>query len=178
MVALTAAELAHRALLEKWRGAMDLVGPGPVEPHFVDAVEVVDGLDCQGDWADLGSGAGFPGVALAARRPQARVVLVESRRKRATFLEAVAAATGLKNLRVACLRSEELADGSLDGVVARAYKPPALYLQDADRLLRPGGAAVLLLAQAEPAPAGWRCIDEHRYTIGGAPRCRQVLVRA
>ena len=62
---------------------MDLVGPGPLEPHFQDAAGAVAGLEAVGRWVDLGSGAGFPGIALAARHPGAEVWLVESRRKRA-----------------------------------------------------------------------------------------------
>jgi 16S rRNA G527 N7-methylase RsmG len=175
--ALLPAEEAHRALLERWRVAMDLVGPGPVAPHFDDAIEAVAGLDARGDWVDLGSGAGFPGIALAARHPGARVLLVESRRKRATFLEAVAAAAALPQLAVRCARVEELPDAAFDGVVSRAYKPPAAYLLDAARLLRPGGRAVLLLARPEPPPPGWRVLDERLGTVHGAPRCRLVLER-
>ena len=79
----------HRDLLSKWRGAMDLVGPGPLDPHFQDAKGAVDKLDPTGQWADLGSGAGFPGIAMAALWPNAHVTLVESRLKRATFLKKV-----------------------------------------------------------------------------------------
>ena len=75
---LTRAEQAHHTLLERWRGAMDLIGPGPSLPHFEDAARGVSGLDAVGDWADLGSGAGFPGIALAARWPGARVEGLDS----------------------------------------------------------------------------------------------------
>jgi 16S rRNA G527 N7-methylase RsmG len=74
---------AHRTLLEKWRKAMDLVRPGrPLDPHFDDARQAVTrlpraahpaGQALAGRWADLGSGAGFPGVALAVLHPGAEV---------------------------------------------------------------------------------------------------------
>ena len=158
---------AHRRLLDKWRGAMDLVGPGPVEPHFIDAAGAVAELDAQGRWADLGSGAGFPGVALAAACPSAQVELVESREKRAIFLEKVVAEGGLGNARVRRMRSEELESAAYDGVISRAYKPPLEFLTDAARLLKPGGCAVLLLGDREPLapPPGWSRLSSRRYAV-------------
>lgn len=167
---------AHRDLLERWRGAMDLVGPGPLDPHFEDAAGAVAGLSARGRWADLGSGAGFPGIALAAAWPEAEVLLVESRQKRAVFLENVVAETGLTNARVLRVRAEDLAP-DLDGVIARAFLPPPDYLALAARLLRPEGVAVLLLGDREPGGlAGWEVVDEARYRVGDGWR-RRVVVR-
>lgn len=174
---LTDAERTHQLLLEQWRGAMDLIGPGPSAPHFEDAVGAVDGLEAVGDWADLGSGAGFPGIALAARSPGARVQLVESRRKRGVFLDQVLAAAKLSNAVVVRARTESLPDGSFDGVISRAYKPPAAYLVDAARLLRVGGRAVLMLGD-QPVPgvgAGWVVQSSHRYPVTDGWRRRVVL---
>ncbi len=169
---LSDAERAHMALLEKWRQAMDLVGPGPLAPHFEDAARAVGWLDARGDWADLGSGAGFPGVALAARHPEARVTLVESRQKRATFLKELVYRAPLPNAAVFHGRSEALEDGSLDGVVSRAYRPPDAYLADACRLLRPGGIAVLLLARQAPPvpPEPLSMFHVEHYVVDGRPR--------
>ena len=176
---MTEAERVHQALLEQWRGAMDLIGPGPSTPHFTDAAHAVAGLDASGAWADLGSGAGFPGIALAARWPDAQVQLVESRRKRAIFLDQVLAAAGLSNAVVVRGRTESLPDHSLDGVISRAYKPPPAYLADAARLLRAGGRAVLMLGdQAPPDPGpGWSVVSTSRYPVGDGWRRRVVLLR-
>ncbi len=169
----------HRALLERWRGAMDLVGPGLAEPHFEDAIGVVSGLDAKGEWADLGSGAGFPGIALAAFFSDARVVLAESRQKRATFLKRVVHAAGLANARVHHGRTEALADGAFDGVISRAYKPPLDFLVDAARLLKPGGRAVLMLgAEAEiELPETFERMEAFNYPVGDGERQRLVLRR-
>ena len=105
---LLPAEDAHLQLLTRWRGAMDLVGPGPLDPHFIDAVEAVEGLAVSGRWADLGSGAGFPGISLAARHPDAEVLLVERRQKRAVFHNQVLAAAALENATVLRQRVETL----------------------------------------------------------------------
>ncbi len=175
---LAATQSVHRELLEKWRSAMDLVGPGPVDPHFEDAEGAVRGLPVAGDWADLGSGAGFPGIALAGAFPEARVALVESRLKRATFLRRVVRGAGLDNATVVHGRTEELAPASLDGLISRAYKPPRKVLADASRLLKPGGHAVLLLgSQAQVSlPTGFRAHSEARYTVGAGQRLRVVVV--
>ncbi|MFH1463210.1 MAG: RsmG family class I SAM-dependent methyltransferase [Pseudomonadota bacterium] len=168
---------AHLALLTRWRTAMNLVGPGPLEPHFEDSEAAVGTFSARGRWADLGSGAGFPGVALAAAHPRAEVSLVESRNKRAAFLAQVRSATGLTNLHVLCLRVEDLPAAAWDGVISRAFAPPPLFLQHAARLLVPGGLAVLMLAREEaPTVPGFALEREVAYAIEGKTR-RVVVLR-
>jgi len=172
----TRAEDIHRSLLERWRKAMNLVGPGPIDVHFEDAVGAVSGLNLQGRWADLGSGAGFPGVAMAARYPAASVLLVESRAKRATFLSQVVREAELSNASVFHGRVEDVPCG-FDGVISRAFRPPADYLQDADRLLLPGGTAVLLSGDRPPAFPGWTVAEIVEYAVADGTRTRTSLVR-
>ena len=168
----------HRELLERWRRAMDLVGPGPIEEHFLDAQGAIAGLQARGRWADLGSGAGFPGVALAAAFPEANVLLVERRQKRAAFLREVVAHAGLTNAEVVEADSESLESSSFDGIISRAYRPPAEYLRDALRLTRPGGTAVLLTAGDSPAPpAGLAVFHVEHYFVEGKPRASIRLRR-
>lgn len=163
--------LAHLSLLEKWRGAMDLVGPGPLAPHFDDAIAAVGWLKAEGEWVDLGSGAGFPGVALAAMFPSARVTLVERRQKRAVFLREVAAATKLPNLTVIEGDSADLPAAAYDGVISRAYKPPPEVLVDAARIAKPSGVCVLLLAREDaPLAPAWEVFHVERYVIEGKNR--------
>jgi 16S rRNA (guanine527-N7)-methyltransferase len=94
--------------------------------------------------ADLGSGAGFPGLALAVALPDAEVSLVESQRRKCEFLERVRAAAAVENARVVCSRAEEWSDGLSrnDIVVARALAPQTVVLEYAAPLLRIGGALV------------------------------------
>jgi 16S rRNA (guanine527-N7)-methyltransferase len=170
------AEAIHRALLEKWRSAMDLVGPGPLDVHFEDSRAAVEGLRATGRWGDLGSGAGFPGVALATAFPDAQVLLVESREKRAQFLKALVAELGLPNLAVHHGRAEELEPG-FDGVISRAMAAPAVVLAEAARLA-PHGRTVLLLTERQSVDlTGWRVEDDREYAIGDKSRRRLVLAR-
>jgi 16S rRNA G527 N7-methylase RsmG len=115
---------------------------------------------------DLGAGAGFPGLVLAAATPAA-FVLVEARRKRASFLTVTAAEMGLRNVIVeasqvgpATMASTKISAGrsatlgpsaeapestlsGFDTVVARAFARPAEFHRMAAAVLRPGGVAVL-----------------------------------
>ena len=167
----TVAEEAHRRLLEKWRSAMDLVGPGPLDPHFRDAAKAVSWIPAQGHWVDLGSGAGFPGIALASRHPDIRVSLVESRQKRSVFLKQVLLHSSLSNAEVLHQRSEALPREHFQGVISRAYKPPDEALLEARNLLQTHGIAVLLLAKiAIPACPGMEMFHVERYLVEGKER--------
>ena len=91
---------------------------------------------------DIGSGAGFPGLVIAAAI-NASVTLVEARRKRATFLSEAAIEMGLQNVRVECARAEsfDVRDG-YDVVTSRAVAPSALF-EIAGRALRAEGVLML-----------------------------------
>jgi 16S rRNA (guanine527-N7)-methyltransferase len=94
--------------------------------------------------ADLGSGAGFPGLALAIGLPDAVVCLVESQRRKCEFLRSLAAGAGVDNATVVCARAEEWSEGAAanDVVVARALASQSVVLEYAAPLLRLGGVVV------------------------------------
>ena len=68
--------------------------------HIVDSLQLAPLAPDQGDWLDIGTGAGFPGLALAAVQPDRRFILVEPRRLRADFLRDAVAALDLPNAEV------------------------------------------------------------------------------
>lgn len=94
---------------------------------------------------DLGSGAGLPGIVLAAARPDLQVVLLEPLLRRADFLLEVVAALGLPGVQVQRARAEDVA-GQLvaDVVTARAVKPLDVLAAWALPLLREGGRLLAL----------------------------------
>ncbi|HWG07788.1 MAG TPA: RsmG family class I SAM-dependent methyltransferase [Solirubrobacteraceae bacterium] len=116
------------------------------ERHLADSLAGLDiDLIKDGrDLADLGAGAGFPGVALAVTLPRARIRLVESQRRKCEFLERMIAAAEIENASVVCARAEEWAQGlgANDVVVARALAPQPVVLEYAAPLLCAGGALV------------------------------------
>jgi 16S rRNA (guanine527-N7)-methyltransferase len=120
--------------------------------HVADALSALELSAFEGarTIADLGSGAGFPGLVLAIALPHARVDLVESVSRRCEFIEAAIAATGLANARVICARSEDWAGSvpprggreAYDVVTARAVSSLAADAELASPLLRDDGALV------------------------------------
>jgi 16S rRNA (guanine527-N7)-methyltransferase len=94
--------------------------------------------------ADLGAGAGFPGLPLAVALPAAHVALVESVARKCAFIGRAAAAAGLGNADVVVARAEAWPAGlgAHDLVTARALAPLAVLAEYAAPLLREGGALV------------------------------------
>ncbi|MBI3722555.1 16S rRNA (guanine(527)-N(7))-methyltransferase RsmG [bacterium] len=125
-----------------------------VEKHLLDSLAGLAGVAGDRETSaaprviDIGSGAGFPGLPLAIARPRSRVVLLESTRKKAVFLEEAARALGLENVSVKTARAEDAAResgfrDSFDRATVRALGPVALALEYALPFLRAGGTAVL-----------------------------------
>lgn len=94
--------------------------------HIIDSAQLLhvpretipDGL-----WLDLGTGAGFPGLVIAALQPQRAVRLVDSRRLRTEWLQRAAAALGLANVEVVLSRVEDLPVTTASVISARAFAP-------------------------------------------------------
>jgi 16S rRNA (guanine527-N7)-methyltransferase len=76
-----------------------------------------------GPWLDLGTGAGFPGLVIAAMRPELDIVLVESRKKRVDWLVGAAAELGLKRCQVEGRRLEHVETFAASVISARAFAP-------------------------------------------------------
>lgn len=129
-----------------------LIGPGEVERlwerHLVNSAAVVPYLASAGSVADVGSGAGLPGVVVAAMRPDIEVHLVEPMRRRAQWLREVVTVLGLANARVHEARAQDVA-GTLevDVVTARAVASLDRLVAWTVPLLRPGGRLLLLKGQ-------------------------------
>lgn len=124
--------------------------------------------------ADLGSGAGFPGLVLAVALPPASVALVESAARKCEFLDRAVAAAGAGNARVVCARAEEWSDGAgaCDLVVARALAPLAVLCEYAAPLLGLGGTLVAWKGEvaAEESDSGRRAAALLGLESGGAVR--------
>ena len=104
--------------------------------------------------ADVGSGSGFPGLALAAALPAARVSLIESVGRKCDFMRRAIAAAGIGNAEVVNARSEELAGGpgreAFDAVTMRAVGRLSTLAELASPLLREGGTLVAWKGRRDP----------------------------
>jgi 16S rRNA (guanine527-N7)-methyltransferase len=104
--------------------------------------------------ADVGSGAGFPGLVLAVARPAAELELIESVGRKCDFIRRAASRAGIANAAVVEARSEELAAGpgreSFEAVTARAVGRLSTLAELASPLLRDGGALVAWKGRRDP----------------------------
>jgi 16S rRNA (guanine527-N7)-methyltransferase len=121
---------------------------------LLEAAQLATGARC----ADLGSGAGIPGIPVAVLRPDVHVTLIESDRRKAGFLVHVCGILGLANVRVVDRRAEDLARdpahaARYDAVLSRAAAPPPLLWTLSRPLLTPGGTLWALVADADAAAA-------------------------
>jgi 16S rRNA (guanine527-N7)-methyltransferase len=127
-----------------------------LEDHLADslvALELRDVLWHEAEIADLGAGAGFPGLPLAIALPGSRLSLVESNARKCQFLERAAAVCELDNVEVVRERAELWRAGvdHCDVVVARALAPLAVVAEYAAPLLRVGGSLVAWRGRRDPA---------------------------
>ena len=143
---------AFRLMLEDWNGRMNLVGPSALAAfwgrHAYDSAQLLALETDALTWADLGAGAGFPGIVLAILlkgRPGARVHLVESMAKRCGFLVAVVEALNLP-AEVHNCRAEDLSL-TVDIVTARACAPMTRLLEFAWPYVRKGATGLFLKGQ-------------------------------
>lgn len=143
---------AYAALVRKWAPRLDLVSPGDLERleerHIEDSLRVVPLLDelPHGACADIGSGAGLPGIPLAIARPERHWTLIEPRHRRAAFLEEVVRDLAV-DARVVAKSAEACAkDPDLAGrhvlATARAVADAAHVRSLAEPLLDSGGVTV------------------------------------
>ena len=93
--------------------------------HIADSAQLLDYVprETSSPWLDLGTGAGFPGLVIAALRPEIELVMVESRLRRAEWLERVRAAMGLANASVIGLPLEKVPSRAFRVISARAFAP-------------------------------------------------------
>ncbi|HEX9277501.1 MAG TPA: 16S rRNA (guanine(527)-N(7))-methyltransferase RsmG [Casimicrobiaceae bacterium] len=138
--------LAYIALLDKWNRTHNLTAirepQRVVTYHLLDALATLPHLPDAASLRliDVGSGGGLPGVPLAIARPQWRVTLLDSNRKKAAFLRQAAAELALANVAVAAMRAEDYApDAPFDVAISRAFADLMKFAAAARHLIRPCG---------------------------------------
>lgn len=175
-----------QALLAEWNAVMNLVGPATIAPywnrHAWDSAQLLRLAPDARTWADLGAGAGLPGVVLAILlkdTPGAKVHLVESMAKRCRFLRVAAEELGLP-VEIHNVRAEEM-DLKVDVVTARACAPMVRLLGYAQPYLKRGAVAWFLKGQdvaSELAEAAtyWKFESDLRPSLSD-PRGQIVQVK-
>ena len=157
-------------LLAKWNRVYNLSSVrdrgSMVRVHLLDSLAVAQYVP-QTPGADVGSGAGFPGIPLAIVEPARQITLIESRQKRSAFLRQAASELQLTNIAVVGERAERWHPHALYGwAISRAFANLADFVQAAWHLVAPGG---LLLAMKGVYPG------EELAALPGSCRVREVL---
>lgn len=138
----------HRLLVDEGE-RRGLIGPRELsrlwERHLLNSAAAVPFLPAEGMIVDLGSGAGLPGIVVAAMRPQAQIVLIEPMERRCIWLAEVVETLGLDNVEIKRGRAEEFHGAfEADALTARAVAPLDRLSRWSFPLLRKGGVLVAL----------------------------------
>jgi 16S rRNA (guanine527-N7)-methyltransferase len=148
-------------ILLKWNRTQRLVGSGDAgwitEHLFIDSLFFLPLLPpAPVRIGDFGSGAGIPGVPIKIVRPELDLTLIESRRKRASFLSAVVRELGLPGLRVVEGRIEQITGEPFDLVVARCAGRAEAVVAAARVMVREGGRIIVTApARVPPEQRAW-----------------------
>jgi 16S rRNA (guanine527-N7)-methyltransferase len=154
--------------------------PGMLYKHVLDSLSVQPYL--RGErMVDVGTGAGFPGLALAVVNPERHFTLIEATGKKARYVEQTAARIGLRNAQVANVRAETYRPLELfDTVMARALSSLADFVAYAGHLCAPGGRLLAMKGkrpdeEISALPKSFRVLAVHRLKVPGLPDERHLV---
>jgi len=180
--------LRYLELLSKWNRTYNLTAIRDtgqmVSHHVLDSLAVVPHL-ARGRLADVGSGAGLPGIPIAIAQPERDVVLNDASEKRAAFLRQAVIELALPNARVHAGRVEHWQPRERFAVViSRAFAQLAQFIAACRHLLAPGGVlaamkGVLPVGELARAPTDAHCDQVVQLTVPLLGEARHlVLCRA
>ncbi|HUU13155.1 MAG TPA: 16S rRNA (guanine(527)-N(7))-methyltransferase RsmG [Terriglobia bacterium] len=147
--------VTYLELLIRWNRRINLTSVRDPEEcvtrHFGESLYLARWVELKGTSLDIGSGAGFPGLALKIAFPALSVTLLEPVAKKRAFLKEVARACGMEAVEVRAERLEDFegAPSSFDAATSRAVGGLERLIPRAARLLKPGGKLALWLTQGQ-----------------------------
>jgi len=119
------------SLLQQWGKVHNLSGrltKEDIEENIVDSIYPLSFVESYKSFADIGTGAGYPGLILAMARPEIKTYLIEPRLKRVAFLNFVKNSLGLKNVEVLGKRVEDVEGLEVELITSRAVTNTKLLL--------------------------------------------------
>ncbi|MFO1204616.1 MAG: 16S rRNA (guanine(527)-N(7))-methyltransferase RsmG [Burkholderiales bacterium] len=177
--------IAYLDLMAKWNRVYNLTAIREVDRalthHVLDCLAVVPHVAGE-RVADVGSGAGLPGIPIAIARPAWQITLIESNHKKSSFLSQAVAELGIANASVAQERVEAIEPtGSFDLVVSRAFSDLPEFARLAGRLVAPGGTLAAmkgLYPDEEIAllPRDWRVEAVVPLRVPGIEAARHLVL--
>jgi 16S rRNA (guanine527-N7)-methyltransferase len=142
----------HAQMLAAWNRKINLTAiTDPIQvavKHYLDAIAPLDHIPCQGRLLDIGTGAGFPGIPLKIMRPAQTMTLIDSVRKKITFVKSVIRELELQGIEALHTRAEELGRDAayrakFEVIVCRALADPQAVVRLALPLLAANGRIVV-----------------------------------
>ncbi len=181
---LARALLGYQALMLQWNRAYNLTAIREpremLSKHLLDSLAIAPFVS--GRVADIGTGAGLPGIPLAIHNPSLRVSLVETVGKKARFLREAVRHLGLVQVSVHACRAEDVPEsGQHDQLIARALGTLDGILSAGGHLLRPGGRLLAMKGripddEIAALPQGYRWIATHPLVVPGLHAERHLVV--
>jgi 16S rRNA (guanine527-N7)-methyltransferase len=176
--------LEYLALLRKWAGSYNLVAAGDlaelVPRHLLDSL-TLDAFLPAGAVLDVGSGAGFPGLALAIARPAQHFCLLDSNGKKVRFLRHVVRELGLENVQVEHQRVERFsAAPEFSTITCRAYSSLLNFVTAVRPLAGPDTCLLamkgrLLEQELDAMPAWASVVAVHPTAVPGLSAQRHIV---
>lgn len=167
--------IAYEALVRKWNAKINLVAPSTLPEfntrHIQDSIQIFDQLQFpEGNWVDLGSGGGLPGVVVSiyAQKAPLTVSLVESDQRKSAFLRTVIRELSLQNVSILTGRIENVPPLGANFVSARALAPLSALLSMVQRHMHQNGTAIFLKGRSWKAECA-EARKEWRFDVTSFP---------
>ncbi len=182
--------------LQKWNKRINLIARNTppdeiLEKHFLDSLTLLPVIDQYGGTSatllDVGTGAGFPGLVLAAAMRNLQVTLVESRQKRVSFLRHIIRTLQLVNVKVIADRLEHtdnLAGENFFFITSRAVADAGRFLAMIEGVTGPKTVVIVMQAKdsverwtSDDKTGDWQRIDYRKFQLpfSGAPRLLSMI---
>ena len=176
----------YLGLLTHWNRAFNLTAVREpeemVSKHLLDSLAVLPHIG-EGRFADIGSGAGLPGIPLALALPQVEFVLLDSNGKKTRFLKQAKMVLKLDNVEVIHQRVQDYLPSSeghriyFDGVIARAYASTRDILDTTKNLHHPQTRILIMQGKLDDTvdTPGYRLLQSHSLDVYGLNAERHLL---
>ena len=178
--------LGYLTLLSKWNRTYNLTAVREegemVSHHLLDSLAVLPHLDDIEALADIGSGAGLPGLVLAIAKPDLKVTSIEAIQKKTAFQQQAKIDLRLDNVSIHCGRVE-LYHGNVpfSSVISRAFSSLTEFIRLAGTIVQPGGRLLAMKGQFPEEeianlPADWKVAEAIRLDVPGLFAERYLIV--